>query len=475
MSFCTSQFALFFLYVLALYTFLPKRASRLVLLSASYLFYGYWNWYLLGLIWISTVTAHYGALAIHREDDDARRHRYVVATIVLNLGILGLFKYYNFFAGSLNDLLTTFGVKVSVHHLQLLLPVGISFYTFQAIGYVVDVYRRKAPAEPSLFNTALFVAFFPQLVAGPIERVTDLMPQLKAERRQSYEGLSAGLYLIFAGVFKKVFIADNLAFFTERVFDQTDPTVNGTLVLLGLYAFAFQIYCDFSGYTDIARGVARCLGMTLSMNFNLPYFATSPQDLWRRWHITLSQWLRDYLYIPLGGSRGDRFFTGRNLFLTMLLGGLWHGAAWTFVAWGAFHGLILIVHREFRHHFPPKGSGVDDDLTLFQWGWRVVLMFHMTCISWLFFRANSIGQAWDFLVMLVTDHGYTAEVGMYAYYVLFFAWPLIGYQLWQQWRKREVVITDLPIVVRSVIYVGALAALSILSASDNREFIYFQF
>jgi alginate O-acetyltransferase complex protein AlgI len=473
LSFCTSEFVLFFLYVFALYSLVPKRWTRHVLLVASYVFYGYWNWRLLGLIWISTLSAHYGALAIDQSNDARIKKRFLYGTVTLNLAILGVFKYFNFFTMSLNTVLASMGLGDGIRYLDLMLPVGISFYTFQAIGYVVDVHRGKSEAERSPLNTALFVAFFAQLVAGPIERAEALLPQLKAERRQTFKGFSDGLYLIFAGTFKKVFIADNLGFFVEKVFDKPFAELNGTLVLLALYAFAFQIYCDFSGYTDIARGVARCLGIELTVNFKLPYLATSPSDFWRRWHITLSRWLRDYLYIPLGGNRGGRLFTARNLMLTMLLGGLWHGAAWTFVAWGGFHGLLLVLQRGVSRFVPSKKPG--GELSLFQWTWRVVLMFHAVCLGWLFFRANSIGQAWDFIVLLFTDQGLVKEVLVYAYYIFFYVWPLLAVQIWQALHKKENVFTDLPVPVRGIVYTLAIVLLAALSASDNREFIYFQF
>ena len=324
--------------------FLTQRYFRLqngILLIASYVFYGFWDWRFLALLFVSTVVDYNLALLIEKSESPGERKALLAASICVNLGILGFFKYFGFFAESFASLLNSFGFQSSTPFFNIVLPVGISFYTFQTMSYTIDVYRRKLPATRNFFDFALFVSFFPQLVAGPIERATKLLPQVLQPRKFSQSNFVEGFYLIILGLFKKVVIADNMAPIVNYIFSRDVSTLSGAEVLVGVYAFAFQIYGDFAGYTDIARGVAKWLGFDLMLNFRMPYFATSPSDFWQRWHISLSSWLRDYLYIPLGGNRQGTLLTYRNLMLTMVLGGLWHGAAWTFVAWGFFHGLIL--------------------------------------------------------------------------------------------------------------------------------------
>ena len=328
------------------------------------------------------------ALALDHIEGPKRRKGFVALSMTLNLGLLGTFKYYDFFAESLQLMVARLGYSMDIRHLDLLLPIGISFYTFQSMSYVIDVYRREVRPTRNLTEFAAFVSFFPHLVAGPIMRPTSLMPQIERKRRFDIEQFYSGCYLIFWGLTKKVAIADNLAVLVNDVFGKWQ-TIDGGMALLGIYAFAFQIYCDFSGYTDAARGVAKLLGFELALNFNLPYFSMSPKEFWGRWHISLSTWLRDYLYIPLGGNRGGRWSELRNLGTTMLLGGIWHGAAWTFVIWGAIHGGALIVERLWRQLRGRLGwSGLPTfaawPLTLF-----VVMM------AWVPFRAESLSAAWN--------------------------------------------------------------------------------
>ena len=320
-----------------------------ILLVASYVFYGAWDVRFLSLIILSTAVDYVVGREIFLSDDPVRKKRLLLVSLVTNLGLLGVFKYYDFFARSLAELLTTLGISYQPPLLQILLPVGISFYTFQTLSYTIDIYRGQLRPARSWLGFATFVAFFPQLVAGPIERARDLVPQFARPRPITWRRVEWGFHLIGAGLFKKVVIADNVALVADAVFALQNPT--GLQSLMGVYAFAVQIYCDFSGYTDIARGTASCLGFDLSKNFNLPYFAHTPSDFWRRWHISLSSWLRDYLYISLGGNRGGEKKTYRNLMLTMLLGGLWHGAAWTFVAGGRFTGWCCVSIASLRRPF----------------------------------------------------------------------------------------------------------------------------
>jgi D-alanyl-lipoteichoic acid acyltransferase DltB (MBOAT superfamily) len=312
-------FWIFFLAVFALYSLNRRlRWQNSVLLVASYVFYGFWDWRFLGLLFISTVIDFYVARALERTPEEDRRKALLAVSLGANLGILGVFKYLGFFTESMVELLNALGVQSSLNVLEVLLPVGISFYTFQTMSYTIDVYRRQLPATSNFFDFALFVSFFPQLVAGPIERASKLLPQLLQPRTPSNSAFAEGFYLVLLGLFKKIVIADNMAPIVNAVFSRDVATLSGAEVLVGVYAFAFQIYGDFSGYTDIARGVAKWLGFDLMLNFRMPYFAVSPSDFWGRWHISLSSWLRDYLYIPLGGNRRRPLLTYRNLMLTMI-------------------------------------------------------------------------------------------------------------------------------------------------------------
>ena len=348
MVFNSFVFAAFLPIVLLVYYRLSHRAQNAWLLAAGLLFYGWWDWRFLGLLGITTVLDFVSSNQIDRAIDPKVRRRWLLASLTGNLVILGFFKYFNFFVDSAVGVLGALGVEAHAPALRILLPIGVSFYTFQEMAYTIDVYRRDLKPSRSLLNFALFVCYFPQLVAGPIQRARDLLPQIEQPRRVTGEQVRAGVQLIFIGLFKKVVVADALAPMADAHFNQPSA-FSGASLLLGLYLFAIQIYCDFSGYTDIARGVSKLLGIELAINFRQPYFATSITEFWRRWHISLSSWLRDYLYIPLGGNRGTTVQTYRNLLLTMLLGGLWHGAQ-------------LDLHRLGRPARPLSGRSQDDDV-----------------------------------------------------------------------------------------------------------------
>lgn len=387
MLFNSVTFALFFTVFYSLYLLLNPKGRNKILLAASYFFYAAWDWRFLFLLLFSTVLDFVLAQKIERASGRGKK-MLLTLSVTASLSILGFFKYFNFFAENLHALFAVFGLKADFFTLQIILPVGVSFYTFQTIGYVTDVYRGKTPAVKNFLDFAVFVSFFPQLVAGPIERAGHMIPQIQTPRKITREGINEGLALFCWGLFKKTVIADNSAIFVERVF-ASSADLPGFLILAGVYAFAFQIYGDFSGYTDMARGLARLMGFELAVNFNRPYLAKNPPDFWRRWHISLSAWLRDYLYIPLGGNRGGNLLTCRNLMLTMLLGGLWHGAAWTFIAWGAYHGLLLIFHKLLPE---PKNSG-----TFLTGLLKTIGMFHLTCFGWIFFRAGSLHEAFTMI------------------------------------------------------------------------------
>lgn len=396
MLFNSLAFLAFMAVVLAVYPRLRFRGQNLFLLAASYYFYGSWDWRFTSLLALSTAIDFVAGKKIHFSTDPGSRKRYLLLSVVANLGILGVFKYFNFFAGSLATLLDGMGFHSNLPILRVVLPVGISFYTFQTMSYTIDIYRRRMPATSNFIDFALYVSFFPQLVAGPIERAKVLLPQVAAPRIVTRPMVISGLNLILMGYFKKVAIADTLAPLVEQMFSNPGAHNSGEL-LSGVYAFAFQVYGDFSGYTDIARGVSRLLGFELMENFNAPYLSRSITEFWRRWHISLSTWLRDYLYIALGGNRKGGFRTYVNLFLTMLLAGLWHGAAWTFVAFGALHGLYLTVER-----LRLRGRDLDISWPRSALGWvrnlgAILLTFHLHCISLVLFRSPSVASAIEYM------------------------------------------------------------------------------
>ena len=473
MLFNSFQFAYFFAALFPIYWLLRNhyRVQNVLLLSAGYFFYACWNPKFLALLVISTVMDFGCGIMVDRIDDPRKRKSFVALSMVLNLGMLGYFKYCNFFAASLHELLTRSGVHVPLWQIQVALPIGISFYTFQSMSYVIDVYRKDIKPTRDFVQFATFVSFFPHLVAGPIMRPTTLLPQVANPRRWNLDQFYQGSYLIFWGLTKKVVVADNLSPIVDELFGKWQ-TIDGGLALLAVYAFAFQIYCDFSGYTDAARGIAKCLGFELSLNFNLPYFAANPKEFWARWHISLSTWLRDYLYIPLGGNRGGNVMLYRNLMLTMIIGGLWHGAAWTFVLWGLYQGIILVGHRLCE----PLLERVQPTELIDRACWRLVRIaatFHMVCFGWLIFRANSIGQ-----VIGMTRAVYqrpAIPAASYLVPVMLLIGPLVMVQLIQYLSKDLDVVLKTPWYVRSVFYTACFYAFILAGNFGGSQFIYFQF
>jgi alginate O-acetyltransferase complex protein AlgI len=470
--FNTIDFAWFFAIVFLLALGLSHRRQNLLLLVASYVFYGAWDWRFTGLLALSTVVDFWIARALAVETDARRRRALVSASVAVNLGILGFFKYAGFFAEGLRDLFGLVGVDLPPFVLEVVLPVGISFYTFQTLGYTLDVYRGRVEPARRLLDFALYVAFFPQLVAGPIERANHFLPQVLAPRRIDRERVYSGAWLVLWGLYKKVVIADNLADLVDAVYAAGSSPTGGE-VLLAAWVFCWQIYCDFSGYTDVARGVARMLGFDLMVNFRLPFLATSPADHWRRWHISLSTWLRDYLYISLGGNRGGSLRTYRNLMLTMALGGLWHGAAWPFVLWGVFHGAALCIHRALAPllaRVAPRGRAVRALWYLL----RVAFTFQIVAFGFLLFRSSSIRQIGELLGALLDG----LEPG------LAWAWlptvcallaPLFLLQAVQAATGDLEPVSRWPAPVRAVTYAVLLAGLLLLGDDGGRAFIYFQF
>jgi alginate O-acetyltransferase complex protein AlgI len=466
------EFPVFLGLVLLVYHLLGHRAQNRWLLVASYVFYGWWDWRFLSLIALSTLVDYFCSLGIAGTDDAKRRLRLLRLSLCTNLGILGFFKYFDFFADSTIELLATLGVRASAPLLEVVLPIGISFYTFQTMAYTIDVWRGQVSPTRNLFDFALYVAFFPQLVAGPIERARQLLPQIENPRRVGREDLSAATQLILLGFFKKLVIADGFAPYVDRAFN--DPGAHSAAgILLAIYLFAFQIYADFSGYTDIARGSARLLGIRLSVNFRQPYLSASISEFWRRWHVTLSSWLRDYLYIPLGGSQRGRVRTYRNLFLTMLLGGLWHGAAWHFIVWGGLHGVALAVHRMATGLTVSSVERERKPGPLRQ-ALGIVVTFHLVCLLWVPFRADNLGSAVAVLAGLSGD--WTLPALAWTIPSLLAILCVLALDL-SCWRKdRELPIPETwPAPLRGALYALLILAFSFIGTSNVRPFIYFQF
>jgi D-alanyl-lipoteichoic acid acyltransferase DltB (MBOAT superfamily) len=463
--------------VIPLYWTLSFKWQNRMLLVASYVFYGCWDWRFLILIAGSTVMDYYLGLAVSRANDSAQRKRLVAFSVVVNLGLLGFFKYYNFFSQEMVQLFNTLGLPVSLPILNVILPVGISFYTFQSMSYVIDIARGITAPAKSFREFALYVSFFPHLVAGPIMRSGNsehgrgLLKQLEAARKWSHGDFGRGLYLIAIGLFKKVVIGDNMAPLANAIFQTPVDQLTGAECIAGVYAFAIQIYADFSGYSSIAQGVARWMGIDLMTNFRMPYLAVSPSDFWRRWHISLSTWLRDYVYVPAGGSRNSQFTTYRNLMLTMVLGGIWHGANWTFVAWGVFHGAILCAYR-FAEQSRPQPA--QREYSFVSRAVRVVVLFHLICVGWLLFRADSISQAWHMLALMLTDLRPTPYAISILSMVAFYAVPMLAFEFWIDRRGRSSPVTEIA-WQRSLVYAYCAWMLLFFAPPTVHEFIYFQF
>ena len=389
MIFNSFGFLIFYPLVLLLYFALPKRCKWPVLLAASYYFYMYWNWKLVFLILFTTVVSYISAIIIEKTENKRRKKFWLSMTLITSLGVLFFFKYFNFLADSAVSIWNLFGGEADFIALKLMLPVGISFYTFQTLSYVIDVYRGDIKAERHFGWYALFVSFFPQLVAGPIERPDNLLPQLKADHKLEADNAFVGLQKMAIGFFKKIVVADLIAEFVNAVYN--NPTEStGLGIMIASVLFSVQIYCDFSGYTDIAIGCARIMGIRLMQNFDRPYRARTIKEFWARWHISLSTWFRDYLYIPLGGNRCSKARHYFNLFVVFLVSGLWHGASWTFVIWGCLHGIYQIIGMMTRKprlalH---KALHIKED-SLFLSLWQRFWTFVLVCFSWIFFRANS--------------------------------------------------------------------------------------
>ncbi|MDD3605021.1 MAG: MBOAT family protein [Kiritimatiellae bacterium] len=473
MLFNSLTFLIFFPCVWLLYRIFGHRRQNWLLLLASYLFYGWWDWRFLSLLWISTVVDYGCGLGMERWP--LRRRGFLLISIFTNLGILGFFKYFDFFIHSAARALTALGFSPNISVLGIILPVGISFYTFQTMAYTIDVYRGRQEPTKDMLSFAIYVAYFPQLVAGPIERSVDLLPQIQKPRILQREDYAAGAELCLMGYFKKVVIADGVAPFVDQCF-RNSGSLGWADLVLGVYLFALQIYGDFSGYTDIARGVSRFFGIRLCVNFEQPYLSASITEFWRRWHVSLSSWLRDYLYIPLGGNRKGKLRTYLNNMVTMLLGGLWHGAGWTFVIWGALHGLYLAVHKlvlgERKVRADRPASGLQN---LFVWSIKCFATFNLVCLTWIFFRAAYFTDALHYAEGIMTFRAGPANV-LYLAVWLFFGAAMLLIDLLCYYQKSEVPFPpNWHPAVRGAAYGCMLFMILCLGERNAQPFIYFQF
>jgi len=481
MLFNSLEFLLFLPLVLLLYWFGAKRNSRIqniLLVAASYFFYGWWDWRFLSLIVISSVVDYTVGLTLGKTEKEQKRRWLLFASVLVNIGFLGFFKYFNFFAESFAEAFTFFGRPVEAGRLHIILPVGISFYTFQTLSYSIDVYRRKLNPSNDPVAFFAFVSFFPQLVAGPIERATNLLPQFTRRRTVTYDQLADGFRQILWGFFKKVVIADNCARIVNDIFSNYSE-YSGSTLLLGAVLFAFQIYSDFSGYSDIAIGTGRLFGFKLVRNFAFPYFSRDIAEFWRRWHISLSSWFRDYVYIPLGGSRGSLGNKIRNILIIFIVSGFWHGANWTFIIWGALHALYfipLMLLKKNRQHTNQVAENTI--LPNFREVFQMLLTFGLTTLAWVFFRAENLPHAYAYLQGMFSNTLFRVpEILPWELLVLI---ALLVLAEWIQ-RKKHHALEFYPSrrnyrVLRWSLYTGLLLMIYFLGDySTEYEFIYFQF
>lgn len=493
MLFNSTEFVIFFPIVVALYFILPQRMRWFMLLLASYYFYMCWKAEYVVLILVSTIVDYFVAIQMAKQNNLSKRKILLVVSLVVNLGLLFGFKYFNFFNDSLRAIFDHYNLFYNVPSFNVLLPVGISFYTFQTLSYTIDVYRKKREPEKHLGTFALYVAFFPQLVAGPIERSTRLIPQLFKKYNFDYDRVTSGLKLILWGFFKKVVIADRVAVIVNQVYSNPQDAA-GLPLLIGTYLFAFQIYCDFSGYSDIAIGAAKIFGIDLMENFRRPYFAKSIREFWQRWHISLSTWFRDYLYISLGGSKTTKWRWYYNILIVFIISGLWHGANWTFIVWGALHGFYYL----FSYWSVNLRSVVTnfirlDRAPLLQKSIRVFIVFHLVTLSWIFFRANSFSDAIYIATHLFTGigdvFGRVKEIGFspgifnygfdlpnYDMLIGLMAIGILGIQhLIQRKQSTRLWLSAKPFWYRWTMYYLLLFFVLVFGYSEPSAFIYFQF
>lgn len=483
MLFNSIDFAIFLPIVFTLYWFATKqnlKLQNLLIVAASCLFYGWWDWRFLSLIFFSTIVDYSVGLGLLKQDNVTKRKVLLWTSIILNLGFLSFFKYYNFFLDNFTTAFSFFGTEIQASSLNIILPVGISFYTFQTLSYSIDVYRRKLEPTKDIISFFAFVSFFPQLVAGPIERANHLLPQFYKKRTFDYSKATDGMRQILWGLFKKIVIADNCAEYANLIFNNSADYSGSTLVL-GVIFFAFQIYCDFSGYSDIAIGTSRLFGFDLMRNFDFPYFSRDIAEFWRRWHISLSTWFRDYLYIPLGGSRGGTWIKVRNTFVIFIVSGFWHGANWTFIVWGALNAvyfLPLLLTKKNRNNLHIVAQG--KILPPFKEFILILMTFSMTTFAWIFFRAKNMEHAISYIAGIFSPSLFTTpsfagmenilSINLLLVVFIFFEWQGREGQfaiahLGSKWRRP----------LRYAIYYCIVLVIMYYGNFNENQFIYFQF
>lgn len=477
MLFNSVNFLIFLPVVFILYWFVFNKKyqdQNLLILTASFYFYACWNWKFLFLLIFSIGLDFLSGIMIERSGNKKEAKFWLLISIVINLGFLGFFKYYNFFIESFSELVAGFGFHVNVWLLKIVLPVGISFYTFHGLSYVIDIYKKRIAAERNFVDYAVFVSYFPLLVAGPIERATHLLPQIQKKRTFNYEQAADGMRQILWGFFKKMVIADNCAPLVNEIFAHYQ-TESASSLVLGAILFAFQIYGDFSGYSDIALGVSRLFGIELLKNFAFPYFSRDIAEFWRRWHISLSSWFRDYLYIPLGGSKGGLMMKIRNTFIIFLVSGFWHGANWTFIIWGGLNALYfmpLMVLNKNRQNL--EIVAMYTLLPSLKEIFQILSTFLLTCFAWIFFRAGSVSQAVLYIKNIFSTTIFSVP-SHFPYKII----VLIGIMIVIEWLNRTrfhgLEIRRFNPLIRRIMYVSIVIIIFRYASFGNHEFIYFQF
>ncbi len=483
MLFNSLDFAIFLPIVFLLYWFLVQKNLKLqnaLIVLASYVFYGWWDWRFLSLIIISTAVDYLVGQKLRNEDHQSKRKALLLISIIVNLGFLGFFKYYNFFLENFVDAFSLFGMQINTNSLNIILPVGISFYTFQTLSYTIDVYRKKLEPTQDFIAFSAFVCFFPQLVAGPIERATNLLPQFYKKRAFEYQKAVDGMRQILWGLFKKIVIADNCAQYANQIFNNS-ADMNGSTLVLGAIFFTFQIYGDFSGYSDIAIGTSKLFGFNLKQNFANPYFSRDIAEFWRRWHISLSTWFRDYLYIPLGGSRVGTWMKVRNIFAIFLVSGFWHGANWTFIIWGALNAIYflpLLLTNNNRKNLGVVAEG--KLLPSLKEVFQILLTFTLTVLAWIFFRAENISHAFNIFDEIFSKSIFNIPYftnGSESYPTIF----LVIIFILIEWigRKNKFAIENIGLInhsyIRYCIYVIITTIILFMGNFGENSFIYFQF
>ena len=476
MLFNSLHFALFFAVLYVLYIVFKHKWQNILLLLASYVFYSFWDWRFLSLLVISTLVNYHLGLRIDDSKEERKRKLYLILSICFNLGLLGFFKYFNFFLDNLHTLLWYLGWHVDKVTLNIILPLGISFYTFQAMSYPIDIFRRVIKPTKNITNFALFIAFFPQLIAGPIERARNLIPQIENERKLNLKSFYEGSWLILWGLFKKIVIADNLAKITEASFSRGSIVLGGT-ALIATYAFAFQVYADFSGYSNMARGLAKLLGFNIMVNFRMPFFSSNLYDFWQRWHISLTTWIKEYLYYPLALAKvfGRQLKAPVVIILTWAIMGFWHGAAWKFIMWGVYHGAILVLYSKIRPYLKnikPKKAWISSCLSIV----NTFIVFNLFCIGILFFAAESTTQAFGIMGNIVNGLFFYQYFSLnIALLVLILTLPIVIMEYFQHKSNDEIIIFKWPIPVRAMVYYLILYSIILYGDFSAQQYYYFQF